>query len=501
MKQNYDKTKVLLIYPQIPNTFWSFCYALKFVRKKASFPPLGLLTVAALLPEEWEKKLVDMNVVKLVDSDLAWADYVFISGMIVQRDAIKKVLERCRHFNCKIVAGGPIFTSCPNDFIKDVDHLVLNEGEVTIPLFLADLKKGGAEKIYTSEQKPEITQTPIPLWHLINFKDYATMSIQYSRGCPFDCEFCDITIMNGRVPRTKTKEQLLREVDALYKSGWRGGVFIVDDNFIGNKKDVKAIMPSLIAWMHKRRYPFAFLTEASVNLADDPELMQMMVDAGFNKVFVGLETPIAESLAECNKFLNSKKDLAASVKAIQNAGLEVMAGFIVGFDSDPLSVFERQIEFIQKIGVVTAMVGLLGALPGTKLHKRLKTQGRLLENWSGNNTDCSMNFVPKMDLVKLKEGYKKIVTTIYSPAKYYERVITFIKEFKPKRSVFKYRLSKDQLLAFLRSLWSLGVVWKFRRFYWKLLLVSLFRYPRAFPQAVIFAIYGYHFQKLSEELT
>ena len=502
MKQNKNNTtKVLLIYPQIPNTFWSFCHVLKFVRKKASFPPLGLLTVAALLPGEWEKKLIDMNVAKLNDADLAWADYAFISGMIVQRDAIKEALERCRPFKCKIVAGGPIFTTGYQDFMQDVDHFVLNEGEVTIPLFLEDVKHGKAKKIYTSTQRPDISNTPIPLWSLINMKDYATMSIQYSRGCPFDCEFCDITIMNGRVSRTKTKEQLLRELDTLYQHGWRGALFIVDDNFIGNKKNVKEAMPSVIDWMRKRRYPFAFLTEASINLAEDQQLMEMMTEAGFNKVFIGLETPFEESLAECNKILNTKMDLVSSVKSIQKAGLEVMAGFIVGFDNDPVSIFERQIEFIQKIGVVTAMVGLLGALPGTKLYKRLKRQGRLLEKWSGNNTDCSMNFIPKMDLSKLKDGYKRIVKTIYSPARYYERVITFIKEFKPNKSMTnKHHLSKEQLMAFVRSLWSLGVVWKFRKFYWKLLIVSLFRYPRLFPQAVIFAIYGYHFQRLSEEL-
>lgn len=461
---NKNSVKVLLVYPQIPHTFWSFCYALKFVRKRAAFPPLGLLTVAAMLPEDWEKRLIDMNVSKLTDRDLAWADYVFVSGMIVQREAIKKLLQRCRSFNCKIVAGGPIFTTGHEDFINEVDHFVLNEGEVTIPLFVNDLKEGRAKKIYTSTERPDMITTPIPMWGLINIKDYATMSIQYSRGCPFDCEFCDITIMNGRVSRTKTKEQLIAELDAIYNQGWRGSLFIVDDNFIGNKNHVKEAMPAVIDWMRKKRYPFRFLTEASVNLADDPQLMEMMVEAGFNKVFVGLETSIPESLAECNKLLNKKSDLASAVKAMQNAGLEVMAGFIIGFENDPISIFERQIEFIQKIGVVTAMVGLLGALPGTKLYKRLKEQGRLLEKWSGNNTDCSMNFISKMDLAKLREGYKQIVKTIYSPAQYYERVLTFIKEFKPKKIMMKDRLRIDQLMAFARSIWLLGVVWKFRNF-------------------------------------
>lgn len=453
-----------------------------------------------MLPVQWQKKIVDMNVAQLKDSDLAWADYVFVSGMIIQRDSIKSVLERCRKFNCKVVAGGPIFTTGYEEFAQGVDHFVINEGEVTIPLFLNDLMQGSPKKMYTSTERPDIAKTPIPLWRLINFKDYATMAIQYSRGCPFDCEFCDITIMNGRNPRTKTNGQLVAELEALYEQGWRGSVFIVDDNFIGNKNRVREALPSVIDWMHKRRNPFTFLTEASVNLADDPELMQMMVKAGFHKVFIGLETPIAENLAECNKFINAKRNLVDAVKDIQNSGLEVMAGFIVGFDNDPASIFERQIEFIQKSGVVTAMVSLLGALPGTRLYLRLKKEGRLLKKWTGDNTECSINFIPRMDINTLKVGYKKIVKTIYHPSRYYERVMTFIKEFKPHKAVFKSHLSREQLLAFVRSLWYLGVVWRFRKFYWKLLFRTLFRNPRVFPQAVIFAIYGYHFQKLSEEL-
>lgn len=497
---NQNKTKALLIWPKIPNTFWSFCYALQFVRKKASFPPLGLLTVAALLPAEWQKKVVDMNVAPLKDSDLQWADYVFISGMIIQRDSVKAVLERCRKFKRKVVAGGPIFTTGYKEFIHYVDHFVLNEGEATIPLFLNDLMRGEAKKIYMSGERPDIAKTPVPLWQLINFKDYANMAIQYSRGCPFDCEFCDITIMNGRSPRTKTNEQLVNELETLYKRGWRGGVFIVDDNFIGNKDKVKKVLPGVIGWMHKRRNPFTFLTEASINLADDQELMRLMVKSGFYKVFIGLESPVVENLVECNKLINIKRNLVDDVKKIQQSGLEVMAGFIVGFDNDPVSIFERQIEFIQRSGVVTAMVSLLGALPGTRLYNRLKNEGRILKKWTGNNMDSCINFIPKMNTAALRSGYKKIVKTIYHPARYYERVMTFIKEFKPRRHILRSRLSREQALAFFRSLWYLGVVWRFRKFYWKLVFRTLFRYPAVFPQAIIFAIYGYHFQKISEEM-
>jgi len=364
--------KILLVYPQYPDTFWSFKHALKFAAKKAAFPPLGLLTVAAMLPAEWEKRLVDMNVNRLTDADICWADYVFISAMAVQRDSAGEVITRCRQLGTKMVAGGPLFTMEPRDF-DEIDHLVLGEGEVTVPRFLDDLAKGKAEHIYESSEKPELSRTPVPMWSLINMKHYSSMSLQYSRGCPFNCEFCDIVLLNGHRPRTKGRSQILAELDALYAGGWRGGVFIVDDNFIGNRKKLKTeTLPAIIEWRQGKRYPFVLSTEASINLADDEELMNLMVEAGFNTVFVGIETPNEASLMECNKFQNQNRDLVASVKKIQNYGMEVQGGFIVGFDSDPLSIFRNQINFIQKSGIVTAMVGLLNAPPGTRLYQRLK---------------------------------------------------------------------------------------------------------------------------------
>jgi radical SAM superfamily enzyme YgiQ (UPF0313 family) len=488
--------KVLLVYPQYPDTFWSFKHALKFISKKAAFPPLGLLTIAAMLPEKWEKKLVDMNVSKLTDKDIKWADYVFISAMIVQKDSVREIVARCKKLNVKTVAGGPLFTTGFKDF-EEIDHLVLNEAEITLPPFLEDLKNGCAKHIYTSSEHPDLAQTPIPLWELINMKNYASMSVQFSRGCPFDCEFCDITAIYGRVPRTKDEVQLLREFDALYERGWRNSVFIVDDNFIGNKIKVKAILLATIKWMKERNYPFSFFTEASLNLADDEELMRLMTDAGFNKVFLGLETPIEESLVECNKFQNRNRDMVASVKKIQNRGLEVFGGFIVGFDHDPLSIFESQINFIQKIGVATAMVGLLTALPGTRLHARLEKEGRLLKDSSGNNTDGSLNFVPKMDSEVLINGYKKLLDTIYSPKKYYERVITFLEEYKPVKRKKKIRFS--DIKALTKSMWFLGVVEKSRKYYWKLMAKSLFKYRRSFPEAVTLTIYGSHFRKVVDK--
>jgi radical SAM superfamily enzyme YgiQ (UPF0313 family) len=490
--------RILLVYPQYPDTFWSFKHALKFVSKKAAFPPLGLLTVAAMLPGEWEKKLVDMNVTRLTDEDIRRADYVFISAMVVQRDSVLEVIGRCKRLGTRIVAGGPLFTTGYEEF-DGVDHFVLGEAEVTLPLFLEGLEKGCAQPIYSSDTRPDISKTPIPLWSLINSKNYSSMNIQYSRGCPFDCEFCDIVLLNGHTPRTKDKEQLLAELDALYRRGWRGGVFIVDDNFIGNRKKLKLeILPAIIEWRKGKKYPFPLFTESSINLADDEELMKLMVAAGFNTVFIGIETPNEESLVECAKSQNQNRDLVASIKKIQNYGLEVQGGFIVGFDSDPPSIFKNQINFIQKSGIVTAMVGLLSAPPGTRLFQRLKKENRLTKDFTGNNTDCSLNFIPKMNHDTLINGYKHILNTIYSPRQYYERVKTFLREYKPRRGTAR-RLQSHHIRAFFKSIWFLGIREKGRRYYWKLFLSTLLKQPRKFPISISLSIYGYHFRKVVEK--
>jgi len=489
--------KILLVYPQYPDTFWSFKHALKLISKKAAFPPLGLLTVAAMLPDDWQKKLVDMNVSSLTDKDIQWADYVFISAMVVQQDSVKEVIARCKKLGIKIVAGGPLFTTGSEEF-DGVDHFVLNEAEVTLSPFLQDLEKGCARHIYTSEQRPDISQTPIPMWSLINMKKYSSMSLQYSRGCPFNCDFCDIIILNGHKPRTKDEDQVVAELETLYRRGWRSGVFIVDDNFIGNKRKLKEeTLPAIIKWAKERKYPFVLNTEASINLADDEKLMRLMVKAGFNTVFVGIETPNEESLVECNKSQNINRDLVASVKKVQNYGLEVQGGFIVGFDSDPLSIFKSQINFIQKSGIVTAMVGLLNAPRGTRLYQRLKQENRLLKGFSGDNTDCSINFIPKMNYETLINGYKHILNTIYSPKQYYERVKTLLREYKPQ-GVRKSRLCFYHIEAFIKSIWILGIREKGRRYYWKLLASTLLKRPRSFPLSISLAVYGYHFRKVVE---
>jgi radical SAM superfamily enzyme YgiQ (UPF0313 family) len=490
-------TKILLIYPEYPDTFWSFKHALKFVSKKAAFPPLGLLTVAAMLPAEWELKLMDMNTGRLSDKDIRWADMVFISAMVVQKDSAKIAIKRCKKLGATVVAGGPLFTTQHEDF-PCVDHFVLDEGEITLPPFLADLEKGCLKRIYSSKVRPDINITPVPRWDLVDKKKYSSMVVQYSRGCPYDCEFCDIVVLNGHMPRTKSREQMLLELDALYQRGWRDSVFIVDDNFIGNKKKLKAeILPAIIGWSQKRRFPFSFLTQTSINLADDVELTNLMVKSNFNMVFIGIESPNKESLTECGKSQNSSRDLIAAVKKLQHAGLEVQGGFIVGFDSDPQSIFQDVINFVQKSGVVTAMVGLLHAPNGTRLYRRLEGEKRLTGNFSGNNTDMSINFVPKMNVNKLMDGYRKIVNTIYAPNQYYARVKTFLREYQPKRR--KSSVMKSQNIgAFFRSLWVLGVQGKERWHFWNLMIWTVFKRPRSFSLSMSMAIYGFHFRKIVE---
>lgn len=489
--------KILLVNPDIPLTFWSFKNALKFISRKAVVPPLGLLTVAALLPREWDIKLADMTTTKLRDRDIRWADYVFITAMLIQRKSADQVIERCRNIGTKIVAGGPLFISLPEQYVH-VDHLVLKEAEITLPQFVKDLQNDCPRKVYNTHDKANLYQTPVPLWDLIKMNKYAMMCIQYSRGCPFDCDFCDVTTLFGHKIRTKTTDQILEELESIYAMGWRDEVFFVDDNFIGNKKLLKTeLLPAIIEWMKKRKYPFTFNTQASINLADDEELMELMVHAGFDCVFVGIESPSEESLSECNKVQNKGRDLVACVKKIQRFGMQVQAGFILGFDSDKSSVFDSLINFIQKSGVVTAMVGLLNAPRGTKLYHRLMNENRLSVETTGDNTDFSINFIPKMGIEELLKGYKKVVSTIYSPRNYYERILTFLRDYKPgKNNKAKYRYY--DIKAFIKSIWHLGIIDKGRLSYWKLILWSLVRKPQHFHLAVTLAICGLHFRSIFE---
>ena len=487
--------KILLVYPEFPDTFWSFKHALKFIQKKAGAPPLGLLTVAAMLPSEWEKRLADLNVTNLTDEDLEWADYVFVSAMVVQRESARAVIDRCKTVGVKVVAGGPLFTMEHGQF-PDVDHFVLNEAEETLAPFLRDLEQGQARRVYASAEFPDIHQTPVPLWQLANLKHYDTISIQFSRGCPFNCDFCNVTALLGHRPRTKTASQIIAELDSLYALGWCKSIFFVDDNFIGNKKQIKSeVLPALIEW-RKGKTGMPFSTEASINLADDPVLLKLMVLAGFDTVFVGIETPNEDSLAECGKNQNKGRDLVESVKQLQRAGLQVQGGFIVGFDSDSPSIFQQQIDFIQKSGIVTAMVGLLQAPLGTRLYERMQKEGRLVNEFSGDNVDGSTNIIPKMGLEPLREGYRKILNQIYAPKFYYERVLTFLREYQPSR--IKFHLEPQYFLALWRSIYQLGIRGVERVQYWRLFFWTLFRRPRLFPLAITFAIYGFHFRRVAE---
>ncbi len=487
---------ILLVYPKVAETFWSFKHALRVVGRKAAFPPLGALTVAAMLPKSWNLRLVDLNVRPVKDEDLWWADYVFISAMIAQKDSARQVIDWCRKLSVKTVGGGPLFRAYRNDF-PDVDHLVLGEGESTVPRFVRDLEKGLPQALYDCDDHPPLENTPTPLWDLIDLNNYSCMSVQYSRGCPFNCEFCDIIVMNGRVPRTKNNEQMLAELDALYERGWRGSVFIVDDNFIGKKKEVKSLLRAIAVWQAGHRRRLTFFTEASVDLAEDLELMDLMVKAGFNKVFLGLETPSEEGLRECGKAQNLRQSLSDSVSIIQNQGLAAMGGFIIGFDSDPPDIFQRQVNFIQINGIVTAMIGLLTAIPGTRLYQRLEEEGRLLFKASGDNTDASgsLNFIPKMDRSTIIDGYKWVMNTIYSPEMYYKRILAFLHQYHPKAVT---SLESQDLLALVRSLWFLGLADKDsnKGYYWRLLKDGLSKYRQAFADVVTMSIYGYHFRKL-----
>ena len=484
-----------MVFPKYPDTFWSFKHALKFVSLKASNPPLGLLTIASMLPKEWEIKLIDMNVTSLTEKNIKWADYVFISAMSIQKKSALNIISECVKHETKVVVGGPLFTASHDEF-KNVDHFVLNEAEITLPLFLKDLKNNCAKHMYSTNEFPNIKNIPPPRYDLLDKKKYSSMCIQYSRGCPFNCDFCDITVLYGRNVRTKSSQQIINELQNLYDQKWRGNIFIVDDNFIGNKSELKTeVLPNLINWMEENKYPFTFSTEVSINLSDDEELMNMMALAGFESVFVGIETPDENSLSECNKIQNKNRNMVECVNKIQSFGLQVTGGFIIGFDNDLPSIFKRQIDFIQKSGIISAMVGLLNAPRNTKLYHRLLKEKRLLRNISGDNTDFSMNFIPKMNYDILQKGYKEIICGIYSCKPYYERVMKSLKILKPS-SVNSKPFHISYLIAFIRSIWHIGILESGRFYYWKLLFWCLFNKPSQFPLAVTYSIYGYHFRKV-----
>ena len=491
----------LLVYPEQPPTFWGAEYALEISGIKAVFPPLGLLTVAAMFPPHYTLRVVDMNVMALQDADLAWADLVFTSTMITHHLSLQAVVERCNDAGVPVVAGGPHPTTFHED-IAGVSHFVLGEVEEIFAKFLRDLEEGTARPLYRETGKPAVTRTPIPRFDLIDMKNYATMSVQFSRGCPFDCEFCDIIKLYGRVPRTKSPEQVVAELDSLYRLGWRGPVFLVDDNFIGNKRDAMNLLPSIAAWQKARRYPFTLITEASANLALLEELMDAMTEAGFDTVFVGIETPNPEALLKTKKQQNTSKTeenfLFSAVRKIQQHGMQVQGGFILGLDGDGDGVFDAQIEFIRQTGIPVAPIYLLTALKGTDMYARMKAENRLLETQIGTN-DMSLNFRTEMDYDTLIEGYKRVLVSLYDPTleSYFERCLTLFRHWKPAPHLRKPRSKAETFAALMsvRRCLSARQIPAFSTFIGK---VSR-DYPHMLPDAIYLAAMGHHFERISRQ--
>ena len=495
--------RALLVYPEFPPSYWGFRYALELLGKRSSMPPLGLLTVAAMFPASWELRLVDLNVEPLDDSDLGWADLVLTSTMVVQQRSLREVLARCNAMDKLVAVGGPHPTSFTSE-IAGADHFLLGEVEETFPRFLADWVAGRAVREYRPESKPALTTTPVPRSDLLDLSAYGSMALQFSRGCPFDCEFCDITKLFGRVPRTKTNEQILAELDALHSLGWRGALFLVDDNFIGNKKEAMRLLPAIASWQREHGSPFDLYTEASINLARSEPLMDAMVEAGFSMVFVGIESPNPEALRRTNKPQNAARGeedfLLRAVRTIQGKGLEVTAGFILGLDGDGPEIFEAQVDFIQRAGIPTAMVGLLTALRGTNLYSRLESEGRLLAESSGNNVEIALNFVPELDRDVLIDGYRKVLASLYGPdlRTYFARCKKLVARLghwpRPKRGP-----SRAELLALIRSL-RLQLFSRQGPAYAAFLAHTLFTRPMGLVKAIRLAIKGWHLQRFTAQM-
>jgi len=494
--------KILLVYPEVPkNTYWSFQYALKFIDKKSAMPPLGLITIATYFPDTYDLKLVDMNIEPLLDEDIQWADAVFVSAMIIQQESLREVIEICNTSGKTVVAGGPYPTSSYAE-ISGVDHFVLGEVEDVFGEFLSDFENGRAKSVYLPAERPDMEFSPVPRYDLLNRNAYSSMSIQYSRGCPFKCEFCDIWKVLGNKPRLKPTKTMIAELEALYELGWHGAVFMVDDNFIGNKRRVKKeLLPALIEWQREHGYVFRFYTEASINMADDDELLSMMRDAGFNEVFIGIETPSMDSLKETGKVQNVKTDMRSAIRHIQGYGIEVMAGFILGFDSDTDDIADRQIEFIQETGIVQAMVGLLTALPGTDLYERLSGEGRILNTTTGNNTHGDMtNFVTRMDPGKLKQRYHQVLSAIYDAnmKNYFARCSRMLENIG-KTPFYSRKVHIAELVMLFKSLF-LQPFTPYGYQYLKFICKHFFQNPHYFPEAIKFSIIGHHFHTITQQM-
>jgi radical SAM superfamily enzyme YgiQ (UPF0313 family) len=497
-----ERRKVLLVYPEFPLSYWGFQYSLRIFGKKAMHPPLSLITAAALCPREWEYRLIDLNIETLSDEDIRWADMVFLTAMGIQTKSLYEVVERCKQLGRKTVLGGPWASGSPDRSIGLADVCVLDEAEITMLPFLEDLEKGTLKNVYRTDKKPDVSISPCPRYDLLKLDKYSVIDVQYSRGCPFNCEFCDIIELYGRVPRTKTPDQIKVEFQTLYDLGYRGPIFLVDDNFIGNKKNVRVLLKELVPWQQKHEYPFFLTTEASVNLAEDEKLLEDMRLAGFKRVFVGIETPSLESLKETQKYQNTRKPLVEAVQTLIDHGLEVSGGFIVGFDNDEADIFERQIEFIEQAEIPWAMVGTLTAIPSTQLWRRLEKEGRILGFADGDQFGRP-NFKTKMDPEVLYKGYLRLLEHLYKPENYYKRVLSVLarhdKANHPNLHEKNYPLIKVIFLT-LMSVIALGIKAEYRQHFWSYLATVIRKHPKRYVQALINAVIGHHFIKYTKEV-
>jgi radical SAM superfamily enzyme YgiQ (UPF0313 family) len=486
-----DFVRCLLVNPAYPETYWSLAHMLPLVRRRWLVAPLPLITVAALLPRHWQLRLVDLAVERLTDDTLRAADVVMLSGMLVQRESLLEILSRCRRLGVRSVVGGPYATAQP-ERLDEADHLVLGEAEETLPELAADLEAGRARRVYREGAKPDLRSSPVPRYDLLRPGAYHYLAVQFSRGCPFECEFCDIITLYGRTPRTKAPTQVIAELEAIRATGFRGRVMFVDDNFIGPKKAVRALLAALADWRRRTDAPLEFFTEASLDLAERPDLVRAMVAAGFAVVFVGLETPREESLRETRKHQNLGGDPVERVRALRRGGLDVWAGFIVGFDHDDEKVFDEMIDFVQAAGIAYAMVGMLIALPGTALHRRLLREGRLREEDETGDMFAPTNVVATLPVYTLLEGYLRVLATLYAPEVYFARCREHLRHWEPPAGLAAAGGWED-LAVVARSLWRQGVRSPYRSHYWRFLGWALRRHPRKLPLALAQACAGHHF--------
>lgn len=482
--------KILLVYPKMPDTFWAMQHGNRAAGKKSTYPPLGLMTVGAMLPESWKKKLVDVNMQQLKDRDIQWADYVFLSAMNVQIESVDEIVAQCNRLDTPVVAGGTLF-SHEYDRFPGIRHFVLNEAEITLPQFLADLEKGPefVHRIYRTSEFANVEETPVPDYSLIDVRNYMYSIVQYSRGCPYMCDFCDVTALFGRRPRVKTPEQIIAELETIARQSVNSMVLFADDNLIGNKRHLKSqLLPALIRWRREKQIPFYFATQLTINLADDDELMQMLIEAGFRHVFIGIETPEEDGLLLTQKKQNLRRSIMDNIKKLHAAGFIIHGGFIVGLDTDKPDIFRIQEQFIQESGIPLPIVNILKAPPGTELYERMVKEDRLLKAFTFMEGDT--NIRTKLDFHTLYSGFLQLVTNIYTPEPAYRRIIRFLEDYQSAKveQPVPFRFSLREVLKGLMVFIRIGILYEERKYFWKLIFWSLKNKPKLLDQACLFAI-------------